>query len=308
MLTRKRLAPESCPKRPKRGDPPLVSLPLDRYDDEEQDPEEITRQLEKFTALFQKFEKLSQNYETNFYASHHPVFAVACNDTTMVDLDWTMQQSIGPSTLDRVSAIISGHMHWLSALSFENHQLPDQIVVGHGGTNLIDNPVNQDALVGLQIRAGKNKIHQGTVRAGITTSEMFGFGVLERNDEGDYDVYFKGVDVAQDRTVLNDFTLSIPKGPRVRNEPDWGVSSDTHWDLSSPTFAWKTMVVGVFAFMLGLAILVRTKSIFGYREPYKRSGGIKGDYHRTYGTEERWQEEDRLLERAISMTEQTKPE
>ena len=128
---------------------------------------------------------------------------------------------------------------------------------------------------------------------------------MERNDEGNYDVYFKGVDVAQDRTVLNDFMLAIPKGPRAKNEPDWGVSSDTHWGPSNLIFAWKSAVIGFFSFLLVLAALVRTKSKFGLLEPNKRSGGLRGDYHRTYGTEERWQDEDRMLERAISMTEQT---
>eukprot|EP00965_Chrysotila_dentata_P008433 274502-Pleurochrysis_carterae.AAC.2 len=56
-----------------------------------------------------RLEDWSQSHDTNFYASHRPLFAVACDGDHMNVLDWTMQQSLGPHTLDRVSAAIAGH-------------------------------------------------------------------------------------------------------------------------------------------------------------------------------------------------------
>lgn len=54
----------------------------------------------------------------------------------MATLDWTLQQYLDPSTLDRVSGVVAGHMHWLEVLAFENEDLPVQLVVGHGGTKV----------------------------------------------------------------------------------------------------------------------------------------------------------------------------
>merc|ERR1711972_1099334 len=50
--------------------------------------------------------------------------------------DWTMQQALGSSTLDLISATIHGHLHWFQGLVFENQALPVEIVVGNGGTKL----------------------------------------------------------------------------------------------------------------------------------------------------------------------------
>jgi hypothetical protein len=95
--------PGECP-------PPLsdgeyyVPLAQTLPDDESKD------NIQTYTAYLQTMEKYSQNYETNFYVGHRPLFGLGCNEGEFVALDWTLQQSLGPNTLDRVSAIISGHM------------------------------------------------------------------------------------------------------------------------------------------------------------------------------------------------------
>ena len=38
--------------------------------------------------------EMSLSHETNIYLSHRPLYAVACNSTHYVTLDWTMQQAI----------------------------------------------------------------------------------------------------------------------------------------------------------------------------------------------------------------------
>jgi hypothetical protein len=54
----------------------------------------------------------------------------------MTVLDWTFEQSLGSTTLDRISACISGHMHWFEVLKFVNDILPPQLVVGNGKLSL----------------------------------------------------------------------------------------------------------------------------------------------------------------------------
>ena len=128
-----------------------------------------------------------------------------------------MQESLGVNTLNRVVAAIGGHMHWLEAIQFVNDSLPVQLVVGNGGTKLIDNYVVQEALPGMQLKVGrKEQQYQGTIRKGITSSDMFGYALMSRNDEtGNYDVIFRGLNQSTLSMVDFDFSLTIPKGPRV---------------------------------------------------------------------------------------------
>lgn len=55
-------------------------------------------------------------------------------------------------------------------------------------------------------------MYQGRVRQGLTSSDLFGFSIMERNDDGDYDLSFYGINNGQ--LELMNFTLTIPKGPR----------------------------------------------------------------------------------------------
>ena len=164
--------------------------------------------------MMEVLHELSLSHDTNFYAAHRPVFGVACNDTVLQSLDWTMQQASGLNTFNRISACIGGHMHWLLVLLYQG--LPHQIVVGHGGTEFIPNYVNQDSLPGLEVNVGKNGILKGTVERGLSSSDLHGYAVMERNTDGNYDVILKGLQGSS--MVLLDFNFTIPKGPRVAED------------------------------------------------------------------------------------------
>uniref|UniRef100_A0A7S4B6Q2 Calcineurin-like phosphoesterase domain-containing protein n=2 Tax=Chrysotila carterae TaxID=13221 RepID=A0A7S4B6Q2_CHRCT len=157
----------ACPGPAPEGEV-LVPETQSRYEDEDQDDAEVTRQIGLYSGYMKTLEDWSQSHDTNFYASHRPLFAVACDGDHMNVLDWTMQQSLGPHTLDRVSAAIAGHMHWFEALSFENQGLPAQIVVGNAGTDLIKNYVNQETLPTIELRVGVDDAYTARVEAGIT--------------------------------------------------------------------------------------------------------------------------------------------
>jgi hypothetical protein len=208
----------ACPP-PTISGAPVIPLVQDRNDDSSQTTAEIEEQLEIYTKAFELMESTSQAYETNFYVAHRPVFAVACNNTDMVTLDWTMQQSLGKNTLDRISAMIGGHMHWLEALKFIDQELPAQIVVGHGGTELINDYVDQDTLPFLLVKAGKDLMYQGRVESGLTDASKFGFGIMERFDDGSYATKFMSLDMSSMKLVELDYHMTIPKGPRVAGSP-----------------------------------------------------------------------------------------
>lgn len=107
--------PEGCPEAPTDGSL-IVPVRENRYLDPDE-AEKARQQVELFTDYFQQIEELSAERETNFYVGHRPVLGIGCNYTSIVTLDWTLQQSLGPTTLDRISGIISGHMHWLGKLT-----------------------------------------------------------------------------------------------------------------------------------------------------------------------------------------------
>lgn len=95
--------PGECP--PPLGDGEYY-VPLDQPLSDEASIDNI----KIYTEHLQRMEKYSQNYGTNFYVGHRPLLGLGCNEGEFVTLDWTLQQSLGPNTLDRISAIISGHM------------------------------------------------------------------------------------------------------------------------------------------------------------------------------------------------------
>eukprot|EP00978_Attheya_sp_CCMP212_P040707 scaffold225352_cov59-Attheya_sp.AAC.3 len=196
--------------------------------------------LDQFTSYMEDIRALSLSHETNFYLSHRPVFAVACDGSEMTSLDWTMQQSLAANTLDRVVAMIGGHMHWLEALSFVNQSLPVQLVLGHGGTDRIPNYVDQDIFPYLQLEVGQetdngSTLFQGRVEKGMTDSRMFGFALMDRNtDTKNYDVTFLSLNrtTPVPKLVELEFQLTIPKGPRVNSDTSsaggrmtWGVGT-----------------------------------------------------------------------------------
>jgi hypothetical protein len=102
-------SPQGCPGAPSDGSL-IVPTQEIRTDDDAQS------QIELFTEWFNYIEDLSTERDTNFYVGHRPLLAIGCNWTDIVTLDWTLQQSLSQNTLHRISAIISGHMHWLGEL------------------------------------------------------------------------------------------------------------------------------------------------------------------------------------------------
>jgi hypothetical protein len=208
-----------------------------------------------FSGVMSTLEAMSAERDTNFFVTHHPVLAIACNDTEIIVEDWTLQQALGSNTLDRVSAIISGHQHWLQVLEFNDDALPAQLVVGHGGTKMIPNFVDQDSLARIKLEVGQPELNiAATVKRGITMSQ-FGYGIMERNDDNmDYDVTFYGLDETTREVGVLDFSMTIPKGPRVPY-PQETNDSPSASDLPSGTSAnnsktLQTMLLA-FGFVIG---------------------------------------------------------
>ena len=199
------------------------------------DTDQANKDIKLFKSHFQKIEQLSKQRDNNFYVGHRPLFAIACNKTTYVTLDWTLQQSLSKNTLNRISGIINGHMHWGHALEFQDNELPAQMVVGNGGTRLIPkNNVNQSAIPLMELRVGQNQQIRGRVKRGYTMTK-FGYAVMDRQDDDDgkpveYEVTFKTYNEMTKKMEPIDFSLKIPKGPRV-GRPDTGVATKTDEQL-----------------------------------------------------------------------------
>mmetsp|Transcript_20787 Transcript_20787/g.42434 ORF Transcript_20787/g.42434 Transcript_20787/m.42434 type:complete len:697 (+) Transcript_20787:2007-4097(+) len=193
----------------------------------EQDCENIYDELDIFTQHFLKVEEMSKSYETNFYLGHRPIFGIACNDTKLLSMDWTLQCSLGCTTLDRVSALFSGHMHWRESITFQDSRLPPQIIAGHGGTDLVSNYIIDRSLDGLRLELGKDLIISVTIDEGEPDSSAFGYAVMERTASMNYDIVFRGLNMTTG-TMMNVGTpLTIPKGPRVKGKTQCQKKKDT---------------------------------------------------------------------------------
>jgi hypothetical protein len=259
-------------------EPPLFAVQTPRYDDPTQNPAEIQSEIDRYANMMETVRNLSLSHDTNFYASHRAPFAVACNGSILQSLDWTIQQSLGRNTFDRVSACIAGHMHWLLVLLYDT--LPHQIVVGHGGTSLIPNYVNQNSFPGLVVEAGRDNAFRGIVEDGMSSSLMHGYAIMEHRDDGDYSVTFRGLNGSMEMEDL-DFTLAIPRGPRVQqNSPtlppvDYptatappSVTNDTERPTTPPTTA-TSGGTRQYSFSVGRArslsgsLLVLLNALFG---------------------------------------------
>jgi len=202
--------PGECPGIPSSG----AIKPVQENRFEDPTDESVMQQLDTFQRHFKDVETFSQTHNNNFYVGHRPVLGIGCNSSHVVTLDWTLQQSLGPTTLDRISGIITGHMHWLQALQFDNDSLPAQLVVGNGGTKLIQNYINQSSISYIDLYVGKPEYNiKGRIQKGITMSE-FGFGIMERSDGGGYDVTFHTWREDSRSVEPIDFSMYIPRGPR----------------------------------------------------------------------------------------------
>merc|ERR1719203_988940 len=128
-------------------------------------------------------------------------------------------------------------MHWLEILQYANQELPTQIVVGHGGTTLIQNYVDQTVFPHLELHVGsKQQQLKGRVLEGLTSSSMFGFAIMERSQEGDYDMSFLGLDMKTNVMVQQGFNFTIPKGPRVAQTESSASSSGNSLHVFSKIF------------------------------------------------------------------------
>jgi len=135
---------------------------------------------------------LSQSHATNFLLSHRPVLGLACNGTHFVKIDWTLQEALMnktesllfidgdrplvPHTIDRVSAIFSGHMHWFQGYFFDSDEMPPQIVVGNGGTKLLPKYIPEHSADNLHIFG--RRIYRAIVESN------FGYSLLTHGNAG----------------------------------------------------------------------------------------------------------------------------
>jgi hypothetical protein len=105
--------PGNCPGAPDSG--VIVPLEQNRYNDS--NDHTVQDHLGLFTKHFEWIEKMSLESDTNFYLGHRPIFGIGCNNGTVVTLDWTLQQSLGLTTLDRISATFHGHIQYVAKLA-----------------------------------------------------------------------------------------------------------------------------------------------------------------------------------------------
>jgi len=247
--------------------------PVSRYDDLSQSRAEIDEEIMYYRGQFQKVKNMSLTHSTNFLASHRPVFGIACNGSDFVKMDWTLQQAILDTTMDldwgerppvtipsleRISAIISGHMHWFEAVQFANRGLPDQLVVGNGGTKLIPNymRMHEGGLLGLKVLG-----HQ--VNRSVVDSR-FGFTLMTRG-EGGYLVSARHLVLQPAGAYRSVWETHLPHGLRPHT---LGERSILEWSGLEAMAVYKgalegkgvllsAAALGFFAFALAFTLRVR---------------------------------------------------
>ncbi len=141
---------------------------------------------EKQAAFYkQQFEATSKLADKPIWmAFHRPIWsAIEVSNGAVEGDNKTLAVAALGSMSKNVQAILSGHQHTFSVLTYEA-DLPIQIVTGHGGDNLdVTAPRNP---IGM-------KINGQTVTGGIGVPGVFGFSMLERGDTGwsitDYDIH-----------------------------------------------------------------------------------------------------------------------
>lgn len=110
----------------------------------------------------------------------------------------------------------------IEVLEFEDNELPAQMVVGNGGTMMIENKIKQSSIPYVDLKVGKEEYNlQARVKRGLTMSQ-FGYSVMERQEDNkSYEVKFNVYN--QDAMAMEtlDFKLSIPA---VRVKADAGQS------------------------------------------------------------------------------------
>lgn len=97
-----------------------------------------------------------------------------------------MQNSLSPTTLDRVSAIFSGHM---IGFKIFRRCTPTQLTVGHGGTKLFNSSIDEELYPHIRLVVGKPEIYSATIERGYTMNK-FKYAIMERNGDLNYDDTF----------------------------------------------------------------------------------------------------------------------
>ncbi|KAL7528415.1 hypothetical protein ACHAXR_002438, partial [Thalassiosira sp. AJA248-18] len=117
----------ACPA-PRNDSKPWIADAQTRLGDGENETT-VLAQIAYYKGVMETLYENSLSHDTNFYVAHRPIFGIACNGDEYATLDWTIQNALQRHTLDRVSGLINGHMHWSEALEFQDNELPAQIVV-----------------------------------------------------------------------------------------------------------------------------------------------------------------------------------
>jgi hypothetical protein len=146
------------------------------------------------------------------------VLGLYCNNSQLFTTDSTLQQALGgnASLLDSVSGIFSGQRRLLQVIEYENDALPVQLTLGHGGTKVEETIVDPDLFPYVSLQVGRTTT---PLRRGLSTNALHGFALMDRNPAGIYDVAFYSLDTVAGATVVLDYFLSIPRGPRLKPEP-----------------------------------------------------------------------------------------
>jgi hypothetical protein len=163
-------------------------------------------------------QRLSASHITNFLVSHRPVLGIYCNNSQLFTTGSALQEALGgnASLLDSISGIFSGQRKALQVIEYANDTLPVQLTLGHGGTKVEETIVDPDLLPYVSLKVGRTTT---PLRRGLSTNALHGFTLMDRNPSGSYDIVFYSLDTIAGATVVLDYFLSIPQGPRLKPEP-----------------------------------------------------------------------------------------
>ena len=105
--------------------------------------------------------------------------------------------------------------------------------VGHGGTKLFNSSIDEELYPHIRLVVGEPEIYSATIKRGYTMNK-FGYAIMERNDELNYDVTFYVFNqTTREVLEMEDLIVTIPKGPRkglvVGTDSSSGVSNN-QWD------------------------------------------------------------------------------
>lgn len=77
---------------------------------------------------------------------------------------------------------------------------------------MIENKIDQSSIPYIDLKVGRPEYNiQGRVKRGLT-KKQFGYGIMERKVDGNYDVTFKGYVPETQQMETIDFALEIPAG------------------------------------------------------------------------------------------------